>query len=121
MMKQILNNEDNAVHHFTRPREEKEVSDEINIEDYSVDQLNEYKDYLKQANKTLKQEYEQEDKELSSIYLLNNRLFDLAVERSLKENTIESLLFDSLTTKLNSQGETDLSELLAAFINENKK
>lgn len=114
MMKQVLNNEDAALYHFTdKNTAEEELSlNSADLERFSVAELEEYRTFLKNTNASLKQEYEHVDSEFSKVYILNDKLLDLIAEKALKETSLKEMLLDKLVEKLDEENESDLSELL---------
>ncbi|OBA24727.1 hypothetical protein HANVADRAFT_102650 [Hanseniaspora valbyensis NRRL Y-1626] len=135
MMKQVLNNEDNAMYHFTKQDflyeqeegDEKEikinVSDNINIDDYSLEQLEEYKSFLKMANNSLQQEYSNLDNEFNQLYIMKDRLLSVDIDKSLKTTSIKEKLLNNLIQKLSheSGSSADLIDLLSTLKTEIQK
>ena len=135
MMKQVLNNEDNAMYHFTKQDslyeqeegDEKEikvnVSDNINIDDYSLEHLEEYKSFLKMTNDSLKQEYSDLDNEFNQLYIMKDRLLSIDINKSLKTTSLKEKLLNNLIQKLSHESEStaDLIDLLSTLNTEIQK
>lgn len=119
MMKQVLNNEDNAMYHFTKQNDYSSTESEYLAESsYTHEQLEQYKQFLKNQNKMLKNEYSTLDSEFDSLYLIKERLLELNINLSLKDTSLDEKLLTSLIEKLEKENQTDLINLLHAFRNE---
>lgn len=123
--KTVLANEDLAFNNLIN----KETHG-VNLEEYSTEELIEYKSFLKNENEEITKELNSLDQEFNQIYLLKELLMDKLIDVSLSDiestedneedkqsalKTLETIMVKKLISKLDDTNE-DMISLLNSYI-----
>lgn len=123
--KTVLANEDLAFNNLINKQ-----SHTLDLEQYTTEELLEYKDFLNKENEEITRELKNLDQEFNKVYLLKELLMDKLIDVSLSDNdsnddneeskettlkTLERIVVKKLICKL-GEGNEDMVSLLNSYI-----